>query len=446
MLLRPISTFSRLMALLLALTLVGYLGYLIRAQYLAQRELQGQSSTRIVRGVEKRADAVSYFLQERMNDVKDITASRDLAVYFENRALGMSMEYGLSASLDALKESLSSYDVKKRLGDKPLFSHILILGPAGETLVEYPAQKSLSRLKQTWRKQVTGKRKDTQIIQDGQQLLLTAPVIFKGTYSGHVVAWIDPALIFHHFVHENHHDKWRTDALLMNGVYLYVTDEKEGGLPSRMLPNLSSIKQGVSVSFSIQPEQSEPVSMIGSLVPVPGSALSLGIFFVDPISAAHSSPRTFLLAAGALGAFILIGGALSLRAATRSTLLQTRLHEQAIREQEVGERNRLLGEEVATRICAEEEIRTLNTKLEQRVEERTAELRSVNEQLKEEIEERKQAEEDILREREKLKTLSDNAPFGMALVDKEGRFTYINARFTKLFGYDLSDIPDGRAW
>lgn len=58
----------------------------------------------------------------------------------------------------------------------------------------------------------------------------------------------------------------------------------------------------------------------------------------------------------------------------------------------------------------------------------------------------KRAKEEILREREKLQTLSDNAPFGMILLDNEGRFTYINARFTELFGYDLSDVPDGRTW
>jgi PAS domain S-box-containing protein len=59
---------------------------------------------------------------------------------------------------------------------------------------------------------------------------------------------------------------------------------------------------------------------------------------------------------------------------------------------------------------------------------------------------RKQAEAEILTEREKLKTLSDNAPFGMVLISGDGRFTYINARFAELFGYDLSEIPDGRTW
>jgi two-component system cell cycle sensor histidine kinase/response regulator CckA len=62
------------------------------------------------------------------------------------------------------------------------------------------------------------------------------------------------------------------------------------------------------------------------------------------------------------------------------------------------------------------------------------------------ITERKEAEASITRERQKLKTLSDNAPFGMVLIDKEGHFTYINRKFTELFSYDLSDIPDGRTW
>jgi len=60
--------------------------------------------------------------------------------------------------------------------------------------------------------------------------------------------------------------------------------------------------------------------------------------------------------------------------------------------------------------------------------------------------ERKMAEEEIIREKEKLKILSDNAPFGMALISKDGQFTYINNKFTELYGYDISDIPDGRTW
>jgi two-component system, cell cycle sensor histidine kinase and response regulator CckA len=62
------------------------------------------------------------------------------------------------------------------------------------------------------------------------------------------------------------------------------------------------------------------------------------------------------------------------------------------------------------------------------------------------ITDRKGMEEEIAAEKSKLKTLSDNAPFGLTLINKDGRFTYINPKFTELFGFGLSDIPDGRTW
>ena len=62
------------------------------------------------------------------------------------------------------------------------------------------------------------------------------------------------------------------------------------------------------------------------------------------------------------------------------------------------------------------------------------------------ITERKQAEKELFNEKEKLLTLSENAPFGTALIDKNGRFLYINPKFRDIFGYDLSAIPDGKSW
>jgi PAS domain S-box-containing protein len=60
--------------------------------------------------------------------------------------------------------------------------------------------------------------------------------------------------------------------------------------------------------------------------------------------------------------------------------------------------------------------------------------------------ERKQAEEALLTEKQKFQTVSENAPFGMAMTDQTGTFKYINPKFKELFGYDLSDIPDGKTW
>jgi PAS domain S-box-containing protein len=42
--------------------------------------------------------------------------------------------------------------------------------------------------------------------------------------------------------------------------------------------------------------------------------------------------------------------------------------------------------------------------------------------------------------------IAENSPFGMALIDEDGRFLHINPKFREIFGYDLSDIPCGHEW
>jgi PAS domain S-box-containing protein len=60
--------------------------------------------------------------------------------------------------------------------------------------------------------------------------------------------------------------------------------------------------------------------------------------------------------------------------------------------------------------------------------------------------ERKQAEQLLDTEKKRFQTLSDNAPFGMVMIDKDGTFRYINPKFRELFSYDLDDVPNGKTW
>ena len=69
------------------------------------------------------------------------------------------------------------------------------------------------------------------------------------------------------------------------------------------------------------------------------------------------------------------------------------------------------------------------------------------------ITERKTAEQALLEskkrldeESDKLRTISENAPFGIVLMDSSGRFEYVNPKFMEMFGYNLHDVPDGKTW
>ena len=62
------------------------------------------------------------------------------------------------------------------------------------------------------------------------------------------------------------------------------------------------------------------------------------------------------------------------------------------------------------------------------------------------VTDRKRLETELCTEREKFQVLSESAPFGMAIIDENGLFEYINPKFEELFGYHLNDIPTGREW
>jgi PAS domain S-box-containing protein/putative nucleotidyltransferase with HDIG domain len=62
------------------------------------------------------------------------------------------------------------------------------------------------------------------------------------------------------------------------------------------------------------------------------------------------------------------------------------------------------------------------------------------------ITERKQVKELLLHERETFSTILENAIYGVVLMDKDGKYLYVNPAFTAITGYTLEDIPTGRDW
>ena len=60
--------------------------------------------------------------------------------------------------------------------------------------------------------------------------------------------------------------------------------------------------------------------------------------------------------------------------------------------------------------------------------------------------EQKKGEENLIREKEKFQILVDASPLGVSLMGSDGRYKYLNPKFTAIFGYTLEDVPTGRDW
>ena len=75
---------------------------------------------------------------------------------------------------------------------------------------------------------------------------------------------------------------------------------------------------------------------------------------------------------------------------------------------------------------AEEELQRTNDRLEQRIQERTAELRKANDSLRAEIERRRVAEQALEASREKYRVLFETFPIGISITDEQGEVIEIN--------------------
>ncbi len=59
---------------------------------------------------------------------------------------------------------------------------------------------------------------------------------------------------------------------------------------------------------------------------------------------------------------------------------------------------------------------------------------------------RRRARANLLRSERRFRDIIDFSPFAAAIIDSDGRYTYINRAFTDLFGYTLEDISTGKNW
>lgn len=122
---------------------------------------------------------------------------------------------------------------------------------------------------------------------------------------------------------------------------------------------------------------------------------------------------------------------------TKQEILEKKLRRA---EQKVNILERLIEDKSRNLYLAKEAVQKVHDELEQRVEERTAELSRVNKQLKQEIEERKRAEEALREQQHLFKTILAATPDLLALKDRGSVYKAVNPAFCQFMGKKEEEI------
>ncbi|MCL4502494.1 MAG: PAS domain S-box protein, partial [Deltaproteobacteria bacterium] len=325
---------------------------------------------------------------------------REISIFFENKALGMSMEYGLRASLIAIQESFKQVLQERKLGRDRIYTRFIFADNSGVCLID--SQKTPNPESQgTYCRQFLTPLNSSPVVvvkklNGTAQLIVSCPYFFKGTYSGQVVAWISTETVHKHLIGADSQFQKKILRIFSSQGNFYLPTETNGPDVSTVLPIVSGLADLEYHRFKLAKPAGGAVEMISTWMPVQDTPLLL----VGAIPArellGYLSPWHLLAVLGSLSIFSLVGGGVAWWTNTRNVVLRTRLEGAAIREQEIGEKNVQLQGEVA---------------------------------------ERKRAEKALRSAEEKYRTIFENAVEGIFQSTPKGRFLSANPAMAKMHGF-----------
>ncbi len=380
-----------------------YLALLLANAYKAQGQLRAAAEARLLAEAQQIAELMGEFIDEQRSFARELAESHEIEVFLSNRALGMSMRYGLGVNLYAIEE-----DFRRRLGQETLlgqavYRRLLYLGEGGEVLADTsPAEGAFSA--------PVGTTADTRLMIDAAraQIVAAAPVDYRGTPGGTVVTVSDLSLLSRYLTSSSVDVGFRQLLITDSGLELSrpgqssLLDEGDNAaladLPPRALTALSSVP--VLASSRLAEAYDLAVRM-----PVVGSPVSVVTVLPESVLYGHITPQSFLY-------FTSIAPIILMLAA----LWIDHMRQRTIRlEADVAESNRY-----------------------------GATLQARNEALTEEIARREALERQVRESEERYRTYVEHAPEGIFVADYRGRFVDANPSACAMVGYSRTELLEMR--
>ncbi len=133
---RGLRSGGNLLILLAGVLLAIFLFLLIAQVFLDQARFKDLAQQRAVSELEKRATAIGYFISEQKDALQIAARDRSIQTYLANKALGMSMDYGLRASLLQVVGHLQELLERKTVEGRPVYRRLTFYDMEGRGLAD----------------------------------------------------------------------------------------------------------------------------------------------------------------------------------------------------------------------------------------------------------------------------------------------------------------------
>ncbi len=366
-----------------------------------------------------KASVLNEYLSWAVSEVETLARSKTLQTYYHNKALGMSLEYGLSLSLVQMNDKFKRYLETPASSGLPVFKQISFFSlEEGRILAQVPPRDGQGS--------------------DPVQAVATGENFEKG-------------LAFRTICTENLCRVFLIRSLTYSG-------EQKGLLVLEL--NLETVQKKIALgAFPRNDDFTGLMTSEGTLIIGPGELLGKNfhdIFGLSPETLTKAQvPRIATNPAGTDREPLIAGGA-------RLAITPLYLVAVAPRSKHLGRHSPILWplaivlgmgglllmlayifKSYTDRLRIFLELEDSRKHLEERVQSRTAEMTRANRLLRREIGERKKVEEALRESEERYREFAQCLPQIVFEMDLEGRFTFGNYSGLRAFAYTEEDFGNG---
>ena len=346
---RPAAAVARWPLIMAAVALLLYLALLLVSNYTAVSRLQDALAEQSRSEVREGAHAVQAFLDERLLEVDRLATGREMTTYLANRALGMSLRYGLGQSLDAVLLRMQERVAEQRAGYGAVFSRFLLLDAAGEQVLD--TQPEAPAVRTDW----LARANDTPHFHSVRgQALIVYPLVFEDRPAGVLLAVLSLERVLSSTLAP-------AGTANARGLLLYVAGQWQ------VLGNRSPLLAEQAVAMLPPPDMTLPSGEVRErqtpsgdrLVTVTLDPPVLHYIRLMPTAGQAGVTRPELLALGLAVLALVLTAFLVLvyRSNVRASEFAVRVEEAVQRERDIQQANLVLEGEIASRRAAEVELR-----------------------------------------------------------------------------------------
>ena len=353
----------RLSVLLAGLFAVYALALLVNA-YRSQEQLRGAADARLLAENAQTANLLGDLLGDQLNTASDLGESHEIETFLINKALGMSMRYGLNANLFSIEERFRRKIAQRTLLGSPVYERMLYYDETGQLLADTAPGEPPPNLPR-------GLDKGPVLEVDARQrrILAASAVNYRGTPGGAVVTVASLNLLSRYL--DNASAETGLDRVLLDagGQDLAGTGAVAPDTPAaRALVSLASLPPQALTPLAnlegLDEDSLEGRYDLALRTPVPGSSLSLLTLAPESALYGHITSRLFLHAASAAPILILLGALWLWRMRRRTRQLEADIVESNRKRAVLKDENQALNREIARREAVERELREKSDALE----------------------------------------------------------------------------------